>query len=411
MVKQLLVLTLWVFASIGPPTASAANRILGVRHWVAPDHTRLVIDTSHEARFTPTKENGRIFIDLEDTEFPSHLPSYIKLNKPCIEGVALSAQTASCIRVELLLPASALTNVFKLNKYQDKPSRIVIDIVLPEVEKHESEARKRVKITRKDRIVVIDPGHGGEAIGAVGRGGMFEKDVVLSIARNLRDILNGREGYRAFLTRDGDYYVSFKKRLMIAREYGADLFISVHADAAKSRSALGTSVYCLSTRGASSEAARILARNENLADIAGGVSNAENGDASDAIILDMVQTHSNNQSRIFGGGLLKHLERTNPLKFTTVQEAPFYVLKLPQIPSVLIETAYISNPQEEKLLKSSHFQKKLAMSVASAIVEFIPPVPPVAPSGPKGEKENVDQADADAGSEKKEAGDGGGAQG
>jgi N-acetylmuramoyl-L-alanine amidase len=384
--KLFLILNLWILASLWPSSASALNRILGIRHWVAPDHTRVVIDTSEDARFTAEKEDRRFFVDLELTEFPSHLPEQIVMNKPGLEGMALSTRTPSGVRVELSLPGPVQTSVFKLKKYLDKPYRIVIDIVLPEVARKESENRERVKITRKDRIVVIDPGHGGEALGAVGRRGTFEKEVVLSISKKLRDLLSGQEGYRAFLTRDGDYYVSFQKRLTIAREYGADLFISIHADAAKNRTAAGGSVYCLSTGGASSEAAKILARNENLADVVGGVPNGEGSDASDPIILDMFQTHTLNQSRIFGGRLLKHLERANHLKFAMVQEAPFRVLKLPQTPSVLVETAYISNPKEEQLLRSDRFQRQIAEAVATSIVEFIPPFPPVAVSVRDGEK-------------------------
>lgn len=160
-------------------------------------------------------------------------------------------------------------NVFKLKKFLEKPDRVVIDIGLPDVEKREREERQQIKTSRKDKIVIIDPGHGGDDPGAVGKGGTYEKTVVLDIGRRIRDILNGAGGFRAFLTRDEDYYVSFKKRLRIAREYGADLFLSVHADAARNRDARGSSVYCLSMGGASSEAARLLARKENLADIIG----------------------------------------------------------------------------------------------------------------------------------------------
>jgi len=230
-------------------------------------------------------------------------------------------------------------------------------------------------MTRKDRIVVIDPGHGGEAPGAVGRRGTLEKDVVLSIAKKLRDLLNRKEGYRAFLTRDGDYYVSFGKRLQIAREYGAELFVSIHADAARNRSAAGSSVYSLSTGAASSEAARILAQNENLADVVGGVPSVEGSGDTDPIILDMFQTHTINQSRTFGKLLLKNLGSVSPLKFDTVQEAPFRVLKLPEIPSVLIETAFISNPKEEKLLRSDRHRMGIAEKIVRSIAEFLPPLP------------------------------------
>ncbi|MBU1183604.1 MAG: N-acetylmuramoyl-L-alanine amidase [Proteobacteria bacterium] len=376
--KIFMVLLLWIFGSLWSTSALALNQILNIRHWVAPDHTRVVIDTSEDCTFTVEKAERKVVIDLNDTDVPSHIPSMILLNKPGVEGVALSPRPPSGVRVLLSVPGQVQTTVFNLKKIQDKPFRIVIDIVLPEVAKKESEARERIKITRKDRIIVIDPGHGGDAPGAVGRRKTLEKDVVLSISRKLRDVLNRKEGYRAFLTRDGDYYVSFNKRLMIAREYGADLFVSIHADAAKNRKAEGSSVYILSTGAASSEAAKILAQNENLADIVGGVHNGESSDDSDPIILDMFQTHTINQSRTFGAKLLKHLEGANPLKFASVQEAPFRVLKLPEIPSILIETAYISNPKEEKLLRSDRFRGQIAEAVGRSVVEFLPPLPPVA---------------------------------
>ncbi|MHB8769592.1 MAG: N-acetylmuramoyl-L-alanine amidase [Syntrophales bacterium] len=377
-IKVITICALLVIGSAWPLCAEALHEIKGIRHWVAPDHTRVVIDLTGDCRYTVAKGERTLAIDLEETAFPAALSPLIVLNKPGVEGVAVSPRPNSGVRVELYLPEDVQTKVFKLKEFQDKPYRIVVDIVLPDAARRESEAREQVKITRKDRIVVIDPGHGGEAVGAVGRRGTYEKDVVLAIGRKLRKALSGRPGYRAFLTRDGDYYVPFSKRLMIAREYGADIFVSIHADAAKSRAANGSSVYCLSTGGASSAAARILARNENLADVVGGVPAGEGGDASDPVILDMFQTRAINQSRTFGGGLLQHLERVNHLKFATIQEAPFIVLNLPDIPSVLIETAYISNPKEELLLRSDRFQQRIAESIARSIVEFLPPLPPVA---------------------------------
>jgi N-acetylmuramoyl-L-alanine amidase len=405
--KCFMILAVWIVGFAWPTSALALNQILNIRHWVAPDHTRVVIDTTDDCRFTVEKGERKIAVDLEETAFSSRIPHLLLLNKPGLEGVAVSPRARSGVRVELLLPPQVQTTVFKLKKFQDKPYRIVIDIVLPDAARQESELRGQVKTTQKDRIVVIDPGHGGEAVGAVGKGGVFEKDVVLSISRKLRDLLNGRSGYRAFLTRDGDYYVSFKKRLMIAREYGADIFISIHADAAKNRTAGGSSVYCISTGGASSEAAKILAQNENLADVLGGVPNSEGSEASDPIILDLIQTHAINQSRTLGGGLLRHLEEENHLKFTTVQEAPFLVLKLPDIPSVLIETAFISNPKEEKLLKSDLFQKRIAEKIARSVVEFLPPFPPAAvpASGERDEeKKPYDQRTGDVGVMKRQGG-------
>jgi len=376
--KIFCMLVVWVFGSVGTPCALAANEILNVRHWVAPDHTRVVIDTSEDCEFTVEKERRGLSIDLDETTLSSHVPAVMLLNKPGVDRVMILALPPTGLRVSLSMPEHAQATVFKLNKIEDKPFRIVIDIVLPEIARKQSEARERIKITRKDRIVVIDPGHGGDAPGAVGKRGTLEKDVVLAIAKKLQGILNAKEGYRAFLTRIDDYYVSFQKRLQIAREYGAHLFVSIHADAVKNRNVRGGSVYCLSTSGASSEAARILAQYENLADVVGGVPESEGTEDSGPIILDMFQNHTINQSKVFGNTVLKHLGDVNEIKFTTVQEAPFRVLKLPEIPSVLIETAYISNEKEEKLLRSDRFRGQVASAVAKSVVEFLPPLPLVA---------------------------------
>jgi N-acetylmuramoyl-L-alanine amidase len=384
-VLGLLAVLIWGLGA--PPCVMAAGQVLGLRHWVAPDHTRVVVDLSEDVPFSVEKGDGRLTVDIEQTLLPEAQPRSLVLNKPGVERINLAPRPAAGLRVELILPGDVQANVFKLKTFQDKPCRIVIDLVIPEVAKQESEAREQVKVAGKARVVVIDPGHGGDAPGAVGKKGTQEKDVVLSIARKVRDLLNGRAGYRTFLTRNDDYYVSFRKRLMIAREYGADLFVSIHADAARNRDAGGGSVYCLSTGGASNEAARILARNENLADVVGGVPNGEGNDA-DPIILDMFQTHNINQSRAFGAVVLRELGRANRLKFAAVQEAPFRVLKLPEIPSVLVETAYISNAREEKLLRSRDFQEQIAGALVSSIVSFLPPPPDREPAlaGEKPEK-------------------------
>jgi len=399
-VRLFVILATWIFVSGWPSCALALNQILNIRHWVAPDHTRVVIDMTEDVSFTVEKGERMVAVDLQDTSLPSHLPGILILKKPGVERIVLSTPHRSGVRVELFLPGPVQTTVFKLKMFQDKPYRIVVDLVLPDVAKQESEARERVKVTHKTQVVVIDPGHGGDAPGAVGKRGTLEKNVVLAIAKKLRDILNGKQGYRAFLTRDDDYYVSFKKRLMIAREYGADLFVSIHADAARNREASGSSVYCLSTGAASSEAAKILARNENLADVVGGVPNAEGSDASDPIILDMFQTHTINQSRNFGGVLLRELGVTNRLKFATVQEAPFLVLKLPEVPSILVETAYISNAKEENLLRSDRFQTRIAEGVARSVVEFLPPIPPAEATVFAGKNEEPKSRDFSVGKDK-----------
>jgi N-acetylmuramoyl-L-alanine amidase len=356
-----------------PPEAHALNQILNVRHWVAPDHTRIVIDTSETPDYTIEKSKEYIRIDFKNSVFPKNLPVKSVLNKPGVAVISMVRLSREVVRVEILLADHVDVNVFKLQKIEDKPDRVVVDIELPEGEKKEAE--EPAPVTRKNRIVVIDPGHGGDDPGAVGLGGTQEKGVVLKISRRLRDKINKREGYQAFLTRDGDYYVSFSKRLKIAREYGADIFLSIHADAAPNRRAQGASVYCLSIRGASTEAARLLAMKENLADVMGGSPNGESNEASGPIVLNMYQTNTINTSKIYGQSVLDNISRVIPLKFASVQSAPFRVLKLPEIPSLLVETAYISNKKEEKLLRSRRHQAKIADAIEDAVVEILPAEP------------------------------------
>ncbi len=350
----------------------AGAEIQNVRHWTAPDHTRIVFDVSDGIVFAVRKEAGRVFIDFQDTTLKDSLPSTIDMKKPSIEKIVLGRGPGDVLRAELHLPEGTVSKVFRLKRFQARPERVVVDLHLPALEREESETRQAVKKDRKDRIIIIDPGHGGDDPGALGRHGTKEKDVVLQIGRKLRDELNGREGYRAFLTRNGDYYVPFRKRVTIAKEYGADLFVSIHADAVKGSHARGSSVYALSLSGASNEAARLLATNENLSDIIGGVSEEESGEETDAILLNMLQTNTINQSRLFGSAVLNHMGNVGSIKFATVQHAPFRVLKLPDIPSVLVETAYISNPEEEKLLKHRRHQQRIAAAIADAVTEFLP---------------------------------------
>ncbi|MBW2649589.1 MAG: LysM peptidoglycan-binding domain-containing protein [Deltaproteobacteria bacterium] len=352
------------------PGAFGSVGILNVRHWTAPDHTRVVLDVGGETSFKVVREGSRIFIDLKDAVLPSEIPHEYDLDKPSVKKVILTSLPKRGVRVELRVADNVGLKVFKLGKILKKPHRIVIDVMLPDIKKKESEERKKVKILEK-KVVVIDPGHGGEDPGAVGRRGTYEKDVVLDIAKKLRRILKKR-GYEAFLTRKGDYYISLKNRGRIAREYGADIFISIHADASRSRGARGTSVYCLSTRGASSEAAKLLAKSENLSDIIGGSLNEHNNGESDPITLNMLQTETINRSRAFGGIALKKIKQVNHLKFSRVQEAPFRVLKLPDITSLLVETAYITNPREELMLRSPSCQTDIAWAIAYAVDSFLP---------------------------------------
>ena len=346
--------------------------VSNIRHWAAPDYTRVVIDTSGEATYVVSKEGRRITLTVKNADVAEDVPLQSFLNKAGVEKIEVVTLPDESVRIELTLTQDVEAKVFKLKQFLEKPNRIVIDLQFPEVEEKESLSRQEVKKLQKARIIVIDAGHGGEDPGAVGKMGTREKDVVLKIAKKLHDNLNKRQGYRAFLTRAGDYYVPFKKRLKIARDYGADAFVSIHADAVRNRTVRGGSAYILSTGGATNEAARLLARKENLADAIGGWASDDTIDASDIITLDMVMTNTANRSRELAQLSLRNISDINYLKFTQVQGAPFRVLKMPEIPSVLIETAYISNPTEEKLLRTPAFQDELAGAIAKAIVKFIP---------------------------------------
>jgi N-acetylmuramoyl-L-alanine amidase len=389
MTRRTIVAFLIAVACLSIPFSKALSGtdILNIRRWTAPDHTRVVIDTSEKARYTTTEENNRLFIDLLNTSLPTTIPHQYILDKPAVKKILLIPLSDEKVRIEIWLSENVKTKVFTLGKILNKPHRVVIDVLLPEIEKRESEERKQVKIQEKiqekRKIIVIDPGHGGEDPGAIGHRGTKEKDVVLKISKQMRNVLR-RKGYQAYLTREGDYYVSFKKRLKIAREYGADLLVSIHTDAHRNRGARGASVYCFSTGGASNEAARILARNENLSDVIAGVANGQNNGESDPITLNMLQTETINQSKSFGGSMLQDLKKVNRIKYSKVHEAPFRVLKLPDIPSILIEVAYISNPREELLLCQSSFRKDLAWALVSSVDELLPLPPSIVAKANKG---------------------------
>lgn len=362
----LLIVLVEIFLSAN---ISCAEEIRSVRHWAAPDHTRVVIDVGSEPLFEIKEGENFLILNFKDGVSGPALPAEVLINKPGIKKV-ITRTMPGYVKVEFVLDKYLKTEVFTLKKFQDKPDRVVVDIYIQQAPAKEmvkdSPSKSKIK-----KIIVIDPGHGGDDPGAVGKKKTFEKNIVLSVSREIKKAINKIPGYRAVLTRDGDYYVSFNKRLQIAKDLNASLFISVHADAAHNRQAKGSSVYCLSTGAASNEAAKLLAKNENLSDIIGGVPNGDGKSDSDQIILNMFQTNTINMSKTYAGTLMHHLNEVNCLKYKSVQEAPFRVLKLPDIPAVLIETAYISNKEEETLLKNSNFQKKLAMAVASSAVEYL----------------------------------------
>jgi N-acetylmuramoyl-L-alanine amidase len=358
-----------LFIALWPSHGFAVTEISNIRHWTAPDQTRIVFDLSAEPDYQFKIKGNTITLFFSDALFHPSLKGGEKIRKPGVSKIIFTTEENNKCKIEIVLKNHLTAEVFKLKKFMDKPDRVVVDVILEEAEKT-SDAKERTPLAGKKKIVVLDPGHGGEDPGAVGKNGTYEKNVVMAISREIKKAIDKMPGYRAALTRDGDYYVPFSKRLNLARKTKACLFISVHADAAINRQARGSSVYCLSTGAASNEAAKLLAKNENLSDIIGGVPNGEGNNQSDEIILNMFQTNTINLSKTFASGLIDQLGRVHCLKYPVFHEAPFRVLKLPDTPAVLLETAYISNAEEEQMLKKSSFRKTIASAITSSIDNY-----------------------------------------
>jgi N-acetylmuramoyl-L-alanine amidase len=362
----------------------AATEISNVRHWAAPDHTRVVFDLSAEPDYQFKVRENILTLEFSDALFKKSLPAEMIIDKPGINKIIFATTDDNKCKIEIVLNQYLKAEVFKLKKFMDKPDRVVVDIIIEQADKEEI-VKERQALSLQKRVIVIDPGHGGEDPGAVGKNGTYEKHVVLAIGREIKKAIDKIPGYRSVLTRDGDYYVPFSKRLSLAGQTKASLFISVHADAARNRQARGSSVYCLSTGAASSQAAKLLANNENLSDIIGGVPNGEGNNQSDEIILNMFQTNTINLSKTFAADLLDQLGRVQCLKYPSFHEAPFRVLKHLDTPAVLLETAFISNAEEERLLKTNSFRKTIALAVASSVVNYFSGAPAVAATHDAGE--------------------------
>jgi N-acetylmuramoyl-L-alanine amidase len=225
-------------------------------------------------------------------------------------------------------------------------------------------------------LIAIDAGHGGDDVGAIGASGTYEKDITLLVARELKRMIDEQPGMKAVLTRDDDYYVGLRERMDKAREAKADLFVSIHADAFRDRRVQGSSVFVLSQRGATSEAARWLADRENAADLVGGVSLDDKNHVLKSVLLDLSQTASLEASLQVANDVLHSLSRIGAIHHTQVQQAGFVVLKSPDIPSLLVETAFITNPREEQRLRNDKFRRELATAVRDGIVSYFNESPP-----------------------------------
>lgn len=357
------------------PAAAAPVDVQEIRLWASPDSTRVVLDLSAPVTYTVFALSApeRIVIDLEQI---STDPARLRIpdGAGVVGGVRVAARDNGGLRVVLDLNAKALPKSFLTPPNETYGHRLVLDLGL-------EQTLRTVKVAndgngQRDIVIAIDAGHGGEDPGAIGKAGTREKNVTLAVARRLAERIDAEPGMRAVLIRTGDYFVPFRERIRRARVQQADLFISVHADAFVNRSVRGSSVYVLSTRRASSEAARWLADRENAADLIGGVSLDDKGDVLASVLLDLSQNASISASRDAAARVLGELDHVGQLKKSEVQHASLIVLTSPDVPSMLVETAYISNPDEERRLRDPAHQLRIAGAIHAGVRRYFYDNPP-----------------------------------
>ncbi|MFQ5518421.1 MAG: N-acetylmuramoyl-L-alanine amidase [Mariprofundus sp.] len=353
--------------------ASAAGAVVGdARLWTAPDHTRLVFDLNKKISYKLFRlhKPERIVVDLEKTSLSTNFDK-LSLPDPVVKEVRHGAPKPGLLRIVMDVKEKVQPRSFLLKPMHGKPHRLVIDLMRPE-KAPKATLSAGSKRGSKDIIVAVDAGHGGEDPGAIGPRRLYEKTVTLAVARKLARIIDAQPGMKAVMIRKGDYFVSLRKRVYLARKSNADMMISIHADAVKTRSVKGASAYTLSERGATvGRAAKALAAKENAADEIGGVAVDQVDDPLvNRILGDMFRRDSLNSSQMLAEEMLKKLKKVGPIKYSTPKRARFYVLGAMEIPSVLVELDYISNPAREKKLKSKRHQQQLATALFDASLGF-----------------------------------------
>ncbi|WP_373796193.1 N-acetylmuramoyl-L-alanine amidase [Neisseria dentiae] len=408
---------LFTLTPVGVLAKAAAPQFVAVRIWPASAYTRITLESSQSLKYKhfALDNPARLVVDIEGATLNSVLQGMaakVQRNDPYIRSIRVGQNTATTVRVVIDLKQSANPQVFTLAPVANFRHRLVMDLYPSAATALAAEAddplmallndysqgkirsdgtgstppvRERQPVIiddtpppstpssprRHDRrpVIVIDPGHGGEDPGAIGGSGLREKDVVLSIARETKKRLDAM-GYRTYMTRNEDIFIPLGVRVAKARQLKADVFVSIHADAFTSPSARGTGVYALSTKGATSAAARFLAQTQNSADLIGGVQKVGNRQV-DSALLDMTQTATIKDSMVLGRNVLGELGKLNKLHKGHVDQANFAVLRAPDIPSILVETAFISNPTEERLLASSSFRQKSAQAIADGVKTYL----------------------------------------
>ena len=386
--------------------ALAVTQVKSVRLWRAPDNTRLVFDLSGPVQhsvFTLSAPD-RLVIDINGATLAA--PLNVATSNTPISSVRSAQRTPTDLRVVVDLKKSVTPKSFTLAPNAQYGNRLVVDLYDQEADAIAATApatpptpvqtpattpavpvtptQPAIKLPpvpsgKRDIVVAIDAGHGGEDPGASGSRGQHEKDIVLQIAKELQRQINGEKGYRAELTRTGDYFIPLRKRTEIARKKGADLFISIHADAAPSRAAFGASVFALSDRGATSETARWLADTENRSDLIGGAGNVSLDDKDRmlaGVLLDLSMTATLSSSLNVGQKVLGNMGRVTSLHKQRVEQAGFMVLKSPDIPSILVETGFISNNNEAAKLATASHQQALARSIHTGVRQYFQQNPP-----------------------------------
>lgn len=365
---RILIITLLttLFAAV-----ASAGEVNNVRVWAGPDKTRVVLDLDDKVDYQlfSLDDPHRLVVDIETARMTGS-PSLDPEHAGVVQSVRHGVRDGDDLRVVLDLAAAARTQSFLLEPTGQYGHRLVLDLY-PDGAESAAERVRQVARTlpadNRDMIVAIDAGHGGEDPGAIGPAGTYEKHVVLAIANELARQVDEAPGMQAVLIRTGDYYVPLKERYQRARDAHADLFVSIHADAFRDFRVHGSSVYVLSRRGASSEAARVLAQSENAADRVGGVSLDQGDDMLRSVLLDLSQNASMEYSGTAAQSILDELGRVGKTHRRQVERANFVVLRSHDVPSVLIETGFISNPDDEKNLGSPRYRSRLAAAMLRGI--------------------------------------------
>ncbi|MDG2018231.1 MAG: N-acetylmuramoyl-L-alanine amidase [Porticoccaceae bacterium] len=360
-------------------TSVSASEINSVRLWRAPDNTRIVFDVNGNINYHVFQLDNprRLVIDIANISQPPSL-DHLNLKGSPIATVRSAKRNGKDLRVVLVLKTQVSPKHFTLKANEQYSNRLVVDLF--DKKRLVSRSVEEV-VEQSDRkiIIAIDAGHGGEDPGALGPKRMREKNVVLQISKRLEKLFDKDPNYDGVLVRKGDYYLAHRKRTQIARDNQTDFFISIHADAFTDHRANGASVYALSNKGATSEAARFLAQKQNNADLIGGASVLNLGNKDEmlaGVLLDLSMTATMSTSLEAGKQVLKHMGSVARLHKKKVEQAGFLVLKSPDIPSLLIETGFISNPKEARQLSNANYQQRMAKAIFNGLDQYYSEHPP-----------------------------------